>query len=254
MIVAIDEDIWFPSPYLGERDGFFAVGGDLSIPRLMLAYANGIFPWYAYKKYEKPYWCCPLERFVIIPGEVHVSHSMRTLMNKNRYHITMDEDFRGVMQQCRKVNSRNEDPYAWLGQHIVNAYVPLFNRGKAHSVEVWEDDKLVGGLYGVQLSNEVFVGESMFSIVPNGSKIALISLARYLEEKGTKIIDCQCHTPHLQSMGGKYMPYAEYISVLHSNPEIERITRVGENGFLYLDYGPKRCRVNRYLLTDQNIE
>ncbi len=252
MWVELDEDMWFPSPYLGEEDGFFAVGGDLSIPRLMLAYANGIFPWYAYKKSEKPIWCCPLQRYVIKPAEVHVSHSMRTLMNKNRYRISFDEDFKGVLQNCMTVNSRDADGNAWLGTHIIDAYEPLCQQGMAHSVEVWEDDRLVGGLYGVQISDRMFVGESMFSRVPSGSKLALIALARHLEEKGTEIIDCQCHTPHLESMGGRYMPYGQYISILHADPEVARITRVADNGFLYLRIGPKRCTSNRYLISDRN--
>jgi len=255
MIVQLDEDYWFPSPYLGNDDGFFAAGGDLSIPRLLLAYANGIFPWYAYKELDQPYWCCPIQRFVILPEDIHVSHSMRTLMNKNRYRVSMDEDFEGVMCNCRDVNLRNLDPNAWLGQHIIDAYVPLFERKQAHSVEVWDDDKLVGGLYGVQLSNEIFVGESMFSHIPSGSKLALIGLARMLQEKGTQVIDCQCHTPHLESMGGRYMPYTQYMSILQSNPQIARITRVADNGFLYCDVDPWKCESNRYLLLDdQNTQ
>ena len=106
MIVCLDEDIWFPSPYLGDKNGFFAAEGDLSEPRLMLAYANGIFPWYAYKK-ETIYWCCPLERYVILPHQVHVSHSMRTLFNKKFLRVVFDGDFVGVRNQCRFVNGRD---------------------------------------------------------------------------------------------------------------------------------------------------
>lgn len=247
MIVCLDEDIWFPSPYLGDKNGFFAAEGDLSEPRLMLAYANGIFPWYAYKK-ETIYWCCPLERYVILPHQVHVSHSMRTLFNKKFLRVVFDGDFVGVLNQCRFVNGRDGEENAWLGQHIVDAYLPLFNKGMAHCVEVFDGDELIGGLYGTQISNEVFVGESMFSLQPSGSKVALIALARRLAEQGTKIIDCQCHTPHLQSMGGRYMPYSEYIGVLHANPKVAAITRYGANGFLYLDQGPQRCLNDRFLL------
>ena len=128
MIVSLDEDIWFPSPYLGDGNGFFAAGGDLSELRLMLAYANGIFPWYAYKK-ETIYWCCPLERYVILPHQVHVSHSMRTLFNKKFLRVVFDGDFVGVLNQCRFVNGRDGEENAWLGQHIVDAYLPLFNKG-----------------------------------------------------------------------------------------------------------------------------
>lgn len=217
------------------------------MPRLMLAYANGIFPWYAYKKYEEPYWCCPLERFVIRPEEVHVSHSMRTLMNKKRFRVAFDEDFVGVMQHCRYVNQRDDDYNAWLGQHMVDAYVPLFEKGMAHSVEIWDGDQLMGGLYGTQISKEVFVGESMFSLKPNGSKLALIALARRLQEQGTVLIDCQCHTPHLESMGGRFLPYEAYIGILHSNPAVASITYVDGNGFLYLNRGERKCISRRFL-------
>ena len=247
MIVDVGDDLFFPNPYLGNDDGFFACGGDLSLPRLRLAYANGIFPWYSYKENPRPYWCCPINRFVIFPNEVHVSHSMRTLFNKNRFEVTFDKDFVGVMRKCRSVDNRHVNKHAWLGKHVIDAFQPLFEHGWAHSVEVWEDGKMVGGLYGVQLSKEIFVGESMFSKIPSGSKVALIALARKLADEGTVLIDCQCHTPHLESMGGRFFPYSEYISILHGNKKIKKITYIGPNGFLYLNEGRKKC-VNRYHL------
>ena len=249
-IYQLDEGLWFPNPKYGEPDGLFAVGGDLSVNRLLLAYSHGIFPWYAYQLYDEPHWYCPMDRFVIFPKEIHISHSMKQLMRQGKYHITIDHDFEGVIKGCSKADCRNTDMGAWLGPQMICAYTQLHKMGIAHSVEVWEVEgtenglaefderkrikreteneegrgenkilksrRLVGGLYGIDL-NGAFFGESMFSLVPSASKLALIHLAQHLEKKGYSFIDCQFETPHLLSMGGRHIPYEEYMAILNAN-------------------------------------
>lgn len=218
-VFQLDENLWFPHPYLGEND-IIAVGGDLSPERLTLAYSHGIFPWYSFRKRSRPIWYCPLSRFVIFPDEIHVSHSMRSLLNKGRYEFSCNEAFERVIRECATVDSRQEMKGAWLGEDIIKAYTEMYRRGLAMSVEVWEPDpdkdgerRLVGGLYGIQMKN-AFFGESMFSHVPSGSKLALIHLAGVARENGWHFIDCQLETPHLLSMGGRHISYDEYMKLL----------------------------------------
>lgn len=214
MIFALDDEIAFPDPRLGEPDGLFAIGGDLSIDRLLLAYSYGIFPWYSFRDSDEPYWYCPMQRFVIFPEEIHISHSMRSLINRQRYRLSINEDFEGVITNCGKL--REDQEGAWLGEEIVKAYTALYEQGFAASVEVWNGEKLVGGLYGVCIGNSFF-GESMFSLVPNASKLALIHLAQVLSKNGGRLIDCQFETPHLKSMGGRFIPYDDYLSIIHDD-------------------------------------
>ncbi|WP_288279342.1 leucyl/phenylalanyl-tRNA--protein transferase [uncultured Prevotella sp.] len=213
MIYQLDDDLWFPDPRLADEDGCLAVGGDLSIDRLLLAYQHGIFPWFSFRDNEEPVWYCPHERFVIFPDEIHISHSMRTLLNKKKYTFSLNEDFEGVIHNCSKL--RYEEEGAWLGEDIIKAYTELHRQGFAASVEVWEEERLVGGLYGVNIGS-AFFGESMFSLVPSGSKLALIHLAKTMQELNGSIIDCQLKTAHLESMGGRYISYDEYMKLISS--------------------------------------
>ena len=213
MIYQLDDDLWFPDPRLADEDGCLAVGGDLSIDRLLLAYQHGIFPWFSFRDNEEPVWYCPHERFVIFPDEIHISHSMRTLLNKKKYTFSLNEDFEGVIHNCSKL--RYEQEGAWLGEDIIKAYTELHRQGFAASVEVWEEERLVGGLYGVNIGS-AFFGESMFSLVPSGSKLALIHLAKTMQELNGSIIDCQLKTAHLESMGGRYISYDEYMKLISS--------------------------------------
>lgn len=210
MIYRLSDRIAFPDPRRGEPDGLFAVGGDLSIDRLLLAYSNGIFPWYSFRD-EEIMWWCPMQRFVIFPDEIHVSHSMRTLINKNKYRLSINEDFEGVIENCSSMRINEEG--AWLGEDMKRAYTELFHQGFAASVEVWDGERLVGGLYGVNIGR-AFFGESMFSLVPSASKLALIYLARLFSKNGGLIIDCQLETSHLKSMGGRFISYDEYMEIL----------------------------------------
>ena len=228
MVFQLDDELWFPDPHLADEDGCLAVGGDLSIDRLLLAYQHGIFPWYAFR-HDEPVWYCPQQRFVIFPDEIHISHSMRTLMNKHRYRMSFNEDFEGVIRNCGQL--RIDDDMAWLGPDMTEAYTELHRQGFAASVEVWSSEsselsensensepseRLVGGLYGVNIGN-AFFGESMFSLVPSGSKLALIYLAQIMKKYGGSLIDCQFETPHLKSMGGRYIDYDEYMKIISSS-------------------------------------
>lgn len=230
MIYLLNDEIGFPDPKDGDPDGLFAVGGDLSIQRLLLAYSYGIFPWYAFRASDtseqltdpatgRPYiqWWCPMQRFVIFPSEIHISHSMKQTMHnlaERGIEVTMNKAFEQVIDQCGSL--REDVAGAWLGEDMKRAYIALHDQGFAASVEVWQNKELVGGLYGVTLGNGFF-GESMFSLIPSASKIALIKLAWLLQQAAPdSIIDCQFETPHLKSMGGRYISYDEYLSIIQN--------------------------------------
>ena len=235
----LDDELWFPNPHFGEENGLVAVGGDLSIERLLLAYSHGFFPWYSFRDSHEPRWYCPMDRYVIFPNEIHISHSMKQLIRQHRYVVTVNQDFEGVIRGCSVAQGRDDQDGAWLGPDIIDAFTTLHRMGYAASVEVWEPTeqhhrigcaasvegqepteqrrrRLVGGLYGVTLRN-AFFGESMFSIVPNASKLALICLAKGLEAVGACFIDCQFETPHLASMGGRHITYDHYMELLGRN-------------------------------------
>lgn len=219
MVFRLDNTLTFPDPHLGDSDGLLAVGGDLGVDRLLLAYSNGIFPWYSFRDYNEIHWYCPMDRFVIFPEKIHVSHSMRTLMNKRQYSLSLNEDFDGVIAQCGKL--RYNERGAWLGNDMMKAYMELHRQGFAASVEVWDmENKLVGGLYGVNIGS-AFFGESMFSLVPSASKLALVFLARFMQKNGGTMIDCQFETPHLKTMGGEHISYEKYMEIINrDNNEI----------------------------------
>lgn len=206
----LDNRIVFPDPSLAEKDGLLAVGGDLSTDRLLLAYHNGIFPWY---NVDTPIlWYSPHERFVLFPDELKISKSMRQTLRSGRFRVTHDQNFAEVIDACSTIN-RKDQPGTWITADMKDAYIRLHKEGYAHSVEIWEDEKLVGGLYGVQVG-EVFSGESMFSKVSNASKVALISLCN---SGKYKLIDCQVHTEHLESMGARMISRGEYLKILQNN-------------------------------------
>lgn len=207
MIFRLDERLIFPDPALAEDDGLLAIEGDLSVERLLLAYHNGIFPWYS--EDEPILWFSPHERFVLFPEELKVSKSMRQVLRSGKFRVTMDQDFKRVIAACAKVPREGQDG-TWITPDMQAAYIELHRRGHAHSVEVWQGDELVGGLYGVD-AGRVFCGESMFSQVSNASKTALIYLAALGEYD---LIDCQVHTAHLESMGARIINRAAYLEVL----------------------------------------
>lgn len=204
-----ENEISFPNPTLAEQDGLLAVGGDLSVERLLLAYSHGIFPWY--DPGEEILWWCPKERFVIFPKEIHVSHSMRKYMKKHDFQVRLNRDFADTMHRCRVKREFAEG--TWISDEMEEAYLNLHKAGYAVSVEVFEDGGLAGGFYGV-LIGKCFFGESMFSEKENGSKTALIVFARFLEHHEFLFIDCQFRTEHLESMGGRYISWEEYDRML----------------------------------------
>jgi leucyl/phenylalanyl-tRNA--protein transferase len=210
MIFRLDERLIFPEPDLAEPDGLLAVGGDLSIPRLILAYQHGIFPWYSD---ESPIlWYSPHERFVLYPQELKISKSMRQVMRQGRFTITSNTCFADVIKACSTAPREGQDG-TWITDDMMEAYVALNAAGYAHSVEVWQDGVLVGGLYGIWVG-DVFCGESMFSNASNASKMALIYLCR---SGKFDLIDCQVHTDHLESMGARMISREQYIVVLHNS-------------------------------------
>ncbi|MGL4874808.1 MAG: leucyl/phenylalanyl-tRNA--protein transferase [Clostridium sp.] len=205
-VYRLDErEISFPMPEMAEEDGLLAVGGDLSQERLILAYENGIFPWF--NEDEPILWWCPKERYIIRPENIKISKSMRRVLNKKDFTVNVNKDFEGVISACKELREKAEG--TWITEEMKEAYINLHKKGFALSVEVLKEGKLVGGIYGVVI-NKCFFGESMFSKIPNGSKIALIYLARILEENKFRFIDCQFHTEHLESMGGEYVSFKEY--------------------------------------------
>ena len=209
MIFRLDERLLFPDPTLAEEDGLLALGGDLSVERLLLAYQNGIFPWYSD---DTPMlWYSPHERFVLFPHELKISKSMRQVMRSGRFSVTRNQCFDRVIEACSTTTRQGQDG-TWITADMKEAYLKLHHNGSAHSVEVWDNDLLAGGLYGVAVG-KVFCGESMFSRVSNASKTALISLAQSGE---FNLIDCQVHTEHLESMGARMISRNEYMSILRN--------------------------------------
>ena len=207
----ISKELVFPPVEWAQPDGLLAVGGDLSLSRLELAYRSGIFPWYENKI---PMWWSPDPRFVLFPGELRVSDSMRRLIKKKVFDFTIDTDFAGVIRQCKSVY-RDGQLGTWITPEVERAYIAFHKAGFAHSAEVWQDGELVGGLYGVRMG-KVFFGESMFSHRSNASKYAFISFVELLKKEGIKLIDCQVYTAHLESLGAKMIPRSEFMANLSS--------------------------------------
>lgn len=209
-VFRLDEnEISFPDPVYAREDGLLAVGGDLCVERLLLAYMHGIFPWYS--PGEEIMWWCPKERFVIFPHEIHISKSMKKYMKKHELQAVWNRDFADTIHRCRIKREFGEG--TWITDEMEEAYCRLHQEGYAASMEVFEDGVLAGGLYGVS-AGRFFFGESMFSEKENGSKAALIALAQLLGQQGCLFIDCQFHTGHLERMGGRFISWEEYDGML----------------------------------------
>lgn len=206
----LTKDLYFPPVEQASPEGILAIGGDLSPERLQLAYKSGIFPWF--NKGEPIIWWSPDPRMVMFPNELEVSKSMRNILNRNLFRITFNQCFRDVISNCQKIK-RDGQKGTWITNDMIEAYCHLNALGLAISVEVWQDEELVGGLYGVDLGH-VFCGESMFSKVSNASKIAFISLVRYLKENHYSLLDCQVYNEHLESLGCREIPRTDFIKIL----------------------------------------
>ena len=208
-LFVLDKELYFPPVHLAEPDGLLAIGGDLSVERLLLAYKNGIFPWY---EGEHILWWCPDPRFVLFPDELKISKSMKQLIKKEEFQFTINKAFEEVINNCKTINHKGQEE-TWITNEVKKAYTLLHKKGIAHSAEVWKDGVLAGGLYGIRLG-KVFFGESMFSKQSNASKYAFIKYTEYLNEEGVEIIDCQVYTEHLESLGARMIPRKEFISLL----------------------------------------
>ncbi|WP_066221993.1 leucyl/phenylalanyl-tRNA--protein transferase [Formosa haliotis] len=202
------DKIEFPDISEATSEGLIAVGGDLSTDRLLLAYKRGIFPWF--EDDNAILWWSPDPRFVLFPNELKISKSMRQVLRKCNFTVTVNQAFPEVIEACSKIK-RNGQTGTWITNNMTEAYIELHDMGFAKSVEVWQDDELVGGFYGLDLGNDVFCGESMFSKVSNASKAAFITFVQHTDYK---VIDCQVHTHHLESLGARAIPRADYLKYL----------------------------------------
>jgi len=229
-IFRLSSELLFPPVELSEPDGILAAGGDLSVERLLLAYRSGIFPWYS--SGEPILWWSPDPRFVLFPEDLHISKSLKKVLNSNQFEITFDKAFPQVISHCRAKNRPNQEG-TWITKEMIRAYVDLHRAGYAHSVEAWKDGILAGGLYGVSIGR-VFFGESMFYLVENASKIAFVKLVEKLRSLGFLVIDSQVYTKYLETFGAKHIPREKYLEILQKGFEMESI--VGNWGELMKSY------------------
>jgi len=212
-LYSLNQDkIGFPDPNLAESDGLIAFGGDLSPKRILSAYSQGIFPWYS--PGEPILWWSPDPRFVLFPHKLHISKSLSKLIQKETYQVTMDQAFSSVIRECASVREENNTG-TWITSNMIQAYIRLYEMGFAHSVEVWMDGTLAGGLYGISLGR-MFSGESMFFRKSNASKIALVALVNFVHSYQFDFIDCQVYTTHLKSLGAENIPRNEFLQLLHT--------------------------------------
>ncbi len=212
MCYQITKELWFPPVSQANKDGLLAIGGDLSVERLLLAYHQGIFPWY--EEGQPILWWSPNPRMVLFPDHFKVSKSLKKTIQSERFTVTFNRAFQPVIQQCASVNRKGQTG-TWITQQMQTAYLQLFDMGKILSVEVWQKEKLVGGLYGVNFKNKgIYCGESMFSTVSDASKVGLYYLVKKLKKENYKIIDCQVYTTHLASLGAEEISREEFIRYL----------------------------------------
>ncbi len=209
-MIFLSANIWFPPVSSASTDGMIAIGGDLSVERLLLAYRSGIFPWY--NEGEPIIWYSPDPRMVLFPEKLRISKSIRQLINKKKFKITFNTCFNEVITHCKTIN-RKDGHGTWITDEMQKAYTKLHQLGVAKSVEVWLDNKLVGGLYGIDLGT-VFCGESMFSHVSNASKMAFIYLVEKLKSENYRLIDCQVYTSHLESLGAEEISRSDFLKYL----------------------------------------
>lgn len=215
-IYLLNEKLSFP-PVEGAEDGVVAVGGDLSPERLLLAYSKGIFPWFG--ENDPIIWHSPEERFIMLLDKLHISKSMRRVLNSNKFKITFDTDFIYIIQQCAQVKRKGEDS-TWITSEMIDAYKKLHDLGYAHSIEVWQDDRIVGGLYGVSLG-KCFFAESMFHTATNASKFAVIKLIELLKQKDFHFLDAQVYTDHVATLGAKEIPRQTFLQLLQEGLQHE---------------------------------
>lgn len=208
LVKYLTEDLWFPGVSEASEEGIVAIGGDLSVARLILAYRSGIFPWFEHD--EPILWWSPDPRFVLFPKKLKVSKSMRQVLRNKNFTVTVNKAFRDVISSCAEAK-RSGQQGTWITENMITAFTDLHDMGYAKSVEVWDGNTLVGGLYGVDLGNGIFTGESMFAKESNASKVAFIS---FIQNTDYKLIDCQVYTNHLASLGAEDIPRDTFLKLL----------------------------------------
>tara|TARA_B110000967_G_scaffold205727_1_gene250871 strand:- start:512 stop:1153 length:642 start_codon:yes stop_codon:yes gene_type:complete len=209
----LSNSIWFPNPQEADKDGLLAIGGDLSVKRLMLAYRAGIFPWF--EDYQPILWWSPDPRMVLFLDDFKVSKSLEKIIHKNKFTITYNACFSEVIRNCSQIKREGQQG-TWITNQMQESYLQLHKIGLATSVEIWLDDELVGGLYGIDLiGKKVFCGESMFSKVSDASKVGFYYLVAQLKAKNYQLIDCQMYTTHLERLGAKEIPRNEFLKHLN---------------------------------------
>ena len=204
----LTQELWFPEVSQANEDGLLAIGGDLSVERLLLAYKYGVFPWFNTE--ELILWWSPNPRFVLFPNKLKVSKSMRQVLRNKDYSVTVNKAFKTVIDECSKAK-RAGQAGTWITNNMIDVYVKLYELGYAKSVEVWSNDILVGGLYGIDLGNNVFCGESMFAKESNASKVGFIT---FIQKTDYKLIDCQVYTNHLESLGAEEISRDTFLEYL----------------------------------------
>ena len=209
-VYQLSDRIVFPPPELSEEDGLLAVGGDLRPERLLQAYRQGIFPWYSSE--EPVLWWSPDPRLVLYPDELHVSRSLEKILRQGVFTVTLDQNFRDVITECAKICRMGQNG-TWITSEMIDAYCTLHEMGFAHSVEVWQDGELAGGLYGVAVGG-CFCGESMFARKSNASKVGFVTMVRRMQKRSLRLIDCQVTTRHLVYMGAREIPRRQFLSEL----------------------------------------
>lgn len=212
-MVLLDDKLIFPSVEMATDEGIVAIGGDLGVERLLLAYRSGIFPWYS--EGDPIVWWSPDPRFVLFPEKLRVTKSMQSVLNNGTFRFTINRAFTAVIQNCKTIY-RKEQEGTWITPAVLQAYTQLHELGFAHSAEAWLNGELVGGLYGIRLGN-IFFGESMFSKASNASKFAFINYVKQLQKEKVAFIDCQVYTPHLQSLGAGMLERKKFMSLLEKN-------------------------------------
>ena len=208
-LFVLDNELVFPPPHLAEPDGLLAMGGDLTPERLIVAYRQGIFPWY---DGDHILWWSPDPRFVLWPHDLKIGRSIKPLLKRNAFEFTINKAFSEVIHQCKKITRPGQDG-TWITDEIEKAYIKMHELGYAHSAEVWQEGKLVGGLYGMKMG-KVFFGESMFSKVSNASRYSFIKYVEHLITEGVELIDCQVYTEYLESMGAVMIPGHRFLGLL----------------------------------------
>lgn len=210
---ALDSRIWFPPVEDALDDGLLAIGGDVAVERLLLAYRNGIFPWYDDESI--PLWWSPDPRFVLYPEKLKISKSMTQVFKKGHFSFHTNTHFADVIHACKALQRKGQDG-TWITDELEQSFIQLHEMGVAHSAETWLDGELVGGLYGIRMG-PFFFGESMFSKQSNASKFAFISYVQQLKKEGVQLIDCQVHTDHLESLGAEMIPRKQFIQLLQQH-------------------------------------